>query len=202
MKLYYTPGACSQVVHIVAREAGFAIDLAPVDLRTKKTADGRDFASINPKGYVPALELDDGQILTEVSALMQYLADQKPASGLLPAIGAMKRYRILELVGYISTELHKSFGPLFNPKTSPEVREERVAYIARRFGLLDALLAKQPYLTGDAFSIADAYLFVMLNWAGMMKLDMAAFPALAAFRDRVAARPAVVDTLKAEGFIK
>jgi glutathione S-transferase len=202
MKLYYTPGACSMAAHIVAEEAGLALDLVKVDLRSKKTADDRDYLAVNPKGYVPALELDDGQVLTEVTVVMQYLADRKPASGLAPPHGTFERYRLLELLAYISSELHKSYSPLFNPKTSPEARQERMDYLNRRFAFLDKALAGKTFLTGDTFTVADAYLFVLTNWANIVKLDLSAFPHLLAFRQRVSARPAVLATLQAEGFTK
>ncbi len=202
MKLFYTPGACSMASHIVASEAGLNVDLVKVDLRAKKTEDGRDYTAINPKGYVPALELDDGQILTEGTAIMQYLADRAPSSGLAPANGTLERYRLQELLGYINSELHKTFGPLFNPNVSTEVREERVAYLNRRFAPIDKTLAGQPFLTGSTFTAADAYLFVIANWAGHAKVDLSAFPNILAFQQRVSSRPAVLATLKAEGFIK
>lgn len=202
MKLYYSPGACSLAPHIVAREAGIELVLDKVDIRGKKTQDGLDFLAINPKGYVPALELDDGQLLTEGPAISQYLADQAPRSGLAPANGSIARYQLQALLGYINSELHKSYSPLFNPATGADVRAERMAYIARRYALIEDQLAAGPYLDGEAFSIADAYLFVVTRWAGMVKLDLAGFPNLQAFQARVAARPAVQAALRAEGLLK
>jgi glutathione S-transferase len=202
MKLYYSPGACSLAPHIVAREAGIELTLEKVDIRGKRTASGEDFLAINPKGYVPALQLDDGQVLTEGPAISQYLADQAPDSGLAPANGSIARYQLQALLGYINSELHKSYSPLFNPATGAELRAERVAYIQRRYGLIEQQLAAADYLTGPDFSIADAYLFVVTNWAKGLKLDLSAFPNLLAFQARVAARPAVRAALLAEGLIK
>lgn len=188
--------------HIVAQEAGIPVSLVQVDLGKKQTADGRDFFAINPKGYVPALELDDGQILTEGTAIMQYLADRNAASHLAPANGTLERTRVQEWLGYINSELHKSYGPLFNPKTGPEQRQERLDYLNRRFALVDKTLAGRSYLTGEQFTVADAYLFVITNWANIVKLDLSAYPNLLAFQQRVSARPAVQATLKSEGLIK
>ena len=202
MKLYYSPGACSLSPHIVAREAGIAIELEKVDLRTKQTESGEDFKSISPRGYVPALQLDNGEVLAEGPAIVQYLADLKPESGLAPANGSLPRYRLQEWLTYIGTEIHKSYSPLFNPATPDAVREERAAYLQRRYGLIEQTLAKQPYLMGEQFSVADVYLFVVTNWARMVKVDLGAFPSLQAFQERVAARPAVQDALRAEKLVK
>lgn len=202
MKLFYTPGACSLSPHIVAREAGISIDLEKVDLTSKKTNAGRDYLAINPKGYVPALEVDGVGLLTEGPAIVQYLADQKPEAKLVPPAGSFERYRVQEMLGYINSELHKTYSPLFNPKTSPEVREERMAYLQRRYALIEQALAGKQYLFGDQFSVADAYLFTVTNWAGMVKLDLSGFPNLLAFQARVAARPAVHAAMSAEGLIK
>lgn len=199
MKLYYAPGACSLSPHIVAREAGLELTLEKVDLGTKKTASGADFLAINPKGYVPALQLDNGQVLTEGPAVVQYLADLKPSAGLVPASGSIERYRLQEWLSYINSELHKSFSPLFNPATSAEVQAESVAYLNKRFALIESSLTGKSYLLGDRFSVADAYLFTVTNWAAFVKLDLSAFPNLLAFQKRVAARPAVKASLVAEG---
>jgi glutathione S-transferase len=202
MKLYYAPGACSLSPHIVALEAGIRLDLERVDIGTKKTASGKDFLAINPKGYVPALELDNGQVLTEGPAVVQYLADQKPASGLAPANGTFERYKLQELLGYINSEIHKTYAPLFNPKTSAEVREERIEYLRKRFAYIDKVLAGKQYLLGERFTVADAYLFVMVSWADYMKLDLSSLSNIKAFQQRAAARPAVQAALTAEGLIK
>jgi glutathione S-transferase len=199
MKLYYSPGACSLSPHIVAREAGIELQLVKVDGKAKRTEDGADFWAINPKGYVPALELDDGQLLTEGPAIVQYLADLKPASGLAPANGTLARYRLQETLGYINSELHKSYSPLFKPDTPEATRQERKAYLHKRYALLDAVLAKQPWLLGDQFTAADAYLFTVTRWARHVELDLSDFQAILAFQKRVAGRPAVQDAMDAEG---
>jgi len=202
MKLYYYPGACSIAPHIVAREAGIALDLEKVDLGSKRTATGEDYLAVNPKGYVPALRLDDGSVLTEVSAIIQYLADQAPASGLIPAAGTMERYRILEWIGYVSTEIHKGFGPLWNAKLAPEARAAAVAALSHRLDLVEKVLARQPFLTGERFTVVDAYLFAVASWAPWVKLDMAPWPKLRDFVARVAARPKVQEALVAEGLVE
>lgn len=202
MKLYYSPGACSLSPHIVAREAGIPLTLEKVDTKTKQTESGRDFNEINPKGYVPALELDNGELLTEGPAIAQYLADLKPESGLTPADGSFDRYRLLETLGYINSEIHKSYSPLFNPSTTAEVREEKAAYLRKRYELIEQRLASHDYLVGDRFSVADSYLFTVTNWANYVKLDLSSFPALMAFQKRVAARPAVQEAMRAEKLVK
>lgn len=202
MKLYFSPGSCALAAHIVAQEAGIPLGLVQVDLRKKQTVDGRDFFGINPKGYVPALELDDGQVLTEAAAVMQYLADRNPAANLAPASGSLARYRLQEWLGYIGSELHKTCGPLFNPTISAEQRQERIDYLNRRLGLVEETLAAGPFLTGEHFTAADAYLFVVSSWGNRLQLDLSAFPNLLAFRQRVAGRPAVQAAMKAEGLLK
>ncbi|AUX47508.1 glutathione S-transferase [Sorangium cellulosum] len=199
MKLYFSPGACSLSPHVVARELGIELTLDKVDLASKKTSSGRDFSAINPKGYIPALELDGGEVLTEGPAIVQYLADQKPEAKLVPPPGTMARYRVQEMLGYINSELHKSYSPLFNPKTSPEQRQEREEYLRKRYGVIEAALAKGPYLFGEQFTVADAYLFTVTNWSNFVKLDLSAFPNLLAYQRRVAARPAVQGAMRAEG---
>lgn len=202
MKLYYSPGACSLSPHIVAREAGVPVELVKVNLRTKTVATDGDYWAINPKGSVPALELDDGEVLTEGPAIVQYLADLAPGSGLAPENGTLARYRLQETLNYITSEIHKSYSPLFNPKTSPEVREERSAYLRNRYALLDRQLAGRHYLFGDRFTVADAYLFVVTGWAGTVKVDLSDYANLQAFQARVAARPAVQAAMHAEGLVK
>lgn len=202
MKLYYLPGACSLSPHIVARELGLALTLDKVDGKTKITASGENFLEVNPKGYVPAIRLDDGEVLTEGPAIVQYLADLKPESGLAPPNGTLARYRLQEILTYINSELHKTFSPLFNPATPDETRTERVEYLKRRYGYIESILARQPYLMGEHFSVADAYLFVVTNWSRVIKLDLSEFPALLAFQKRVAERPAVQEAMRAEGLIK
>lgn len=202
MKLYYAPGACSLSPHIVAHEAGLDVALEKVDLGTKKTASGKDYLAVNPKGYVPALELDDGQVLTEGPAIVQYLSDLKPASGLAPACGTFERYRLQEMLTYINSEIHKTFGALFNPKITPEAREQTFERLRTRFGFIDKSLAGRSFLLGEQFTAADAYLFVMLSWSDHMKLDISSLSNLKAYQQRVASRPAVLAALKAEGLIR
>lgn len=201
MKLYYSPGACSLSPHIVLCELGLAHEAEKVDLRSHQTAGGVDFYAINPKGYVPALLLDDGQLLTEGPAIVQYLADQKPEAGLLPPAGSVARARVQEWLTFIGTELHKSFSPLFRPDAAEGWKTAARANIDKRLGYIDGVLAKSDYLTGGQFSVADAYLFVVLGWSGIVKVDLSPFPALQAFRERVGARPAVQAAMRAEGLI-
>lgn len=199
MKLYYMPGACSLSPHIVAMEAGIPLQLVKVDGKTKRTEDGDDYLQINPKGYVPALQLDSGELLTEGMAIVQYLADQKPESKLAPANGSLPRYHLQEYLSYISSELHKTYSPLFNPATPAEVRQERKDYLRKRYATLDAVLIKHDWLLGDHFTCADAYLFTITNWASHVDLDLSEFKGIVAFQQRVAARPKVQATLQAEG---
>jgi glutathione S-transferase len=202
MKLYYYPGACSLAPHIVAREAGIAVTLEKVDLANRTTETGANFATVNPKGYVPALGLQDNSVLTEVSAIIQYLADSQPAANLAPVHGSMERYRLLEWLGFISTEIHKGFGPLWNPATPDAVKAATKERLASRFAYLDEKLGAQPFLMGDTFTIADAYLFTVVNWTNFHGIDISAFPNLQAFQARIAARPAVQQALEAEGLVK
>ena len=202
MKLYYSAGACSLSPHIVAQEAGIALQLEKVDTKAKRTESGEDYWQINPKGYVPALALDDGELLTEGPAIVQYLADLKPESKLAPANGSTARYRLQETLGYINSELHKTYSPLFKPETPDAVREERKAYLRKRYALVDQHLASHPWLVGDHFTGADAYLFTVTNWAKHVDLDLSDFLAVIDFQQRVAARPAVHAALEAEGLLK
>ena len=202
MKLYYAPGACSLAPHIVAREAGITLDLEKVDLSTRTTASGRAFAEVNPKGYVPAIEVRDGEVMTEVSALIQYLADQAPQASLMPAVGTPERYKTLEWIGFISTEIHKGFGPLWNPASPDEVKQAAKDKLFQRFAYIDQRLAGQSYLTGERFTVADAYLFTVTNWTNFHGLSLAEYPNLATFMGRVAARPKVQEALQAEGLLK
>jgi glutathione S-transferase len=202
VKLYYSPGACSLAPHIVLLESGHAFDLEKVDIPNKKTASGADYWKINPKGYVPALQLDNGEVLTEVSTILQYLADQKPASGLVPAAGTMARYRLMEWLNFVATEVHKSLGALFNPQMTPEMKEVQKAYITRRFNALDGMMAGRAYLAGETFSVADAYLFNVLRWCGYHKIDLAPWPNIQAFFARTGERPQVQAAMRAEGLIR
>lgn len=202
MKLYYAPGACSMAPHIVAREAGFTLDLEKVDIPNKKTASGEDYWKINPKGYVPALQLDDGQILTEVGVIIQYLADQKPEAGLAARAGTMERYAQMEAINFAATEVHKQIGALFNPKMTPEMKEVQLGTIGRRFDALEKALDGRQYIMGDKYTVADAYLFTVINWTHPLKVDLGKWPNIQAFMARVGARPKVQETLKAEGLVK
>lgn len=203
MKLYYSPGACSLSPHIVARELGIGLVLEKVDTRTKKiVATGGDYWTVNPKGYVPALELDSGEVLTEGPAIVQYLADQKSEGKLIPPNGTMDRYHTQEMLGYINSEIHKTYSPLFNPQISPELRQERLEYLRKRYALVDKQLSNKNYLFGDQFTVADAYLFTVTNWSRAVKLDLSEYPNVLAFQKRVAARPAVTAAMVEEGLIK
>lgn len=201
MKLFYTPGACSLAPHIVSLEAGIELELDKVDAKTKRTASGNDYLAINPKGYVPALQLDDGEILTEGPVISQYLADKKPSAGLVPAAGTIGRYRLMEMLGYINSEIHKSYSPLFKSDIAPATREERLAYLRNRYAVIEQRLSQRQYLVGDSFTIADAYLFTVTRWANAVKFDLSEFPNVRAFQTRIAARPAVQAAMKTEGLI-
>lgn len=202
MKLYFSPGACSLSSHIVLHEAGLDFGIERVDLKAKQTQSGQDFARINPKGYVPVLEFDDKSILTECAAIALYVADRAPAKALAPKDGTMERYRCIEWLTYIATELHKQIGVLFHPALSDDMRKVARDNAARRIGFVEQHLAKNAYLLGSAFSVADAYCFTVLRWAPYVKIDMSAFAAIKAYMDRVAARPGVQAALKAEGLLK
>jgi glutathione S-transferase len=202
MKLYYSPGACSLAPHIVAREAGLSLDLEKIDLANRTTASGRSYLEVNPKGYVPALQVEDGTVMTEVSALIQYLADQAPQAGLIPAAGTPERYKVLEWIGFIATEIHKGFGPLWNPTTPDAVKQATKERLFQRFAYVDQQLDGRSYLTGERFTVADAYLFVVVNWTNFHGLSLGDYKNLAAFMERVAARPKVQDALQAEGLLK
>ena len=198
MKLYYIPSACSLSPHIVATELGLAIELVKVDPKTRRTERGEDYLAVNPKGYVPALQLDDGSVLTEGPTVVQYLADLKPDAQLAPANGSSARYRMQEMLGYINSELHQGYMPLFNPATGDDVRTERMSHLRKRYGFIEAALARTQYLLGENFSIADAYLFVVTRWAEFVKLDLAQFPNLLAFQAHIASRPAVREAMRRE----
>ncbi len=199
MKLYYMPGACSLTQHIILRELGLPFELEKVDTKAGKTEKGADFRALNPKGYVPALQLDDGQVLTENPAIAQYLADQKPGAGLAPPNGTLERVRLQEWLSYVTAEVHKGMGALFNKGLTPEQREAAVAALKPKLDHVAGHLAKRPYLLGDAYSVADAYLFVVLAWSKWVGVDLSPWPALGAHAARVAQRPAVQSALQAEG---
>lgn len=199
MKLYFAPGACSLSPHIALREAGLEAEYEHVDLKTKKTASGADFLAINPKGQVPTLQLDEGGFLTEGPAVVQYIADRAPGSGLAPAAGSIERYRLMELLNFVSTEIHKGFSPLFKPDTPEAYKAIARNNLAARFEAVARMLQGKPYLTGETFTVADGYLFVMLTWARKMGFDLAKWPALADYFARVAGRPAVREAMRFEG---
>jgi glutathione S-transferase len=201
MKLYYFPGACALSPHIVLLEAGLPYTLEKIDNASKKTASGSDYLTINSKGAVPALELDDGRVLTEGPAIVQYLADQKPESGLAPRAGTFERYQLMEILNYITSEVHKGFSPLFNPKISADWKASALAGLEKKFAWLSSFLGSKPYLLGDKFSVADAYLFTVLNWTGHLKIDLGKWPVLAAFQARVAGRPKVQQAMREEGLL-
>lgn len=202
MKLYFSPGACSLTPHIVLLEAGLDFSTEKVDLRDKQTAGGADYRLVNPKGAVPALLLKDGEVLTEVAAIVQFLADLVPEKQLAPLPGSFERYRLVEWLNYIGTEVHKGFGPLFNRAGTPEMRDMAISALTLRFGHLARSLEGRDYLMGERFTAADAYLFTILNWCGFTGIDLAPWPVLGAFQARVAARPAVQQALRDEGLLK
>jgi len=199
MKLYFSPGACSLSPRIVLMEAGLPFTAEKVDTKSKKTLSGADYFGINSKGAVPALELDDGQVLTEGPAIVQYLADLKPDSGLAPRAGSFERYRLMELLNYLTSEVHKSFSPLFKPDTPAEAKKIAVDNLAKKFDWLSTQLAAKKFLMGDTFTVADAYLFTMLRWSALVHVDLSKWPVLAAYLARVGARPKVQEALHAEG---
>jgi glutathione S-transferase len=202
MKLYYAPAVCSLAVHIVAREAELPISLEKFDLTTHKTEAGADFYTINPKGYVPAIELDTGELLTEVDAIVQFLADQVSPSPLAPAYGTLDRIRLQEWLTFISSEIHKGFSPLWYSGTPPEVKQMTKEKLAARFAYLDEKLAGRAYLMGEQFTVADAYLFTIVNWVNFLNIDISAYQHLKAFQERIASRPKVREALRAEGLLK
>ena len=202
MKLYYSPGACSLSPHIALREAGLAFEPVLASTKSHKLQDGTDYYGINPLGYVPMLELDDGTRLREGPAIVQYIADQVPNKNLAPANGTLARYRLQEWLTFIGTEIHKTFSPLFNPAMPEEGKAISRDKLASRFAWIDSELKNKPYLMGDSFSVADGYLFTVSNWAKPMNIDLAPYPNLVAYRERVAARPAVQEAMKAEGLLK
>ncbi len=202
MKLYYSPGACSLSPHIVLRESGLAFEPVLASTKTHKLQDGTDYYGINPKGYVPLLELDNGERLSEGPVIVQYIADQVPAKKLAPPAGTMARYRLQEWLNFITSELHKGFSPLFNPAVPEDARAVFRKKLVERFTWVDGQLAGKPYLLGEEFSVADAYLFTVASWAPHVGVDITGLGKLAAFSARMAARPAVQAAMKAEGLLK
>ncbi len=197
MKLYYSPGACSLAPHIAAKEEGLALELERVDLATHRTEHGQDYRRLNPKGYVPALELDDGTLLTENVAILPFIADLRPEAGLAPAPETMARTRLVEWLAFLATELHKSFGPLFH-RSSDSLKAEARDTIEKWLAYVGDQFAGRDFLMGDHFTVADAYLFVILRWCEMAQIPLANFPVLAAYRARIAARPAVQAAMREE----
>jgi glutathione S-transferase len=201
MKLYYAPGACSQAPHIVAREAGLSIDLANVRFPDKVTDDGEKLTDVNPKGAVPTLRLDDGEVLTENAVILQYLADRAPGSELALPSSGIERYRLLEWLNFIATELHKGFAPLWNPATPDDFKQATREALGKKFDYLQEKIGEGPYILGGRFSILDAYAFAVLNWTRIHGIDIARWPGLSSYLARIAERPAVQETLRAEGLI-
>ncbi|HWG80472.1 MAG TPA: glutathione transferase GstA, partial [Stellaceae bacterium] len=199
VKLYFSPGACSLSPHIVLRESGLPFELEQVNLQAKKLKSGGDFLEVNPKGQVPVLRLDSGEILTEGPAIVQYIADQKPESGLAPKAGTIQRYHVQEWLNFITSELHKSFTPLFRPNTPEEYAKISKENLANRFSFLDKELGKRQYLMGDKFTVPDAYAFTVVGWSKYKDIDLARWPNLKGYMDRVGARPKVQEAMKAEG---
>ena len=203
MKLYYMPAACSLASHIALHEIGATFEVEKVDTKTQKTASGADFQVINRKGYVPALRLDNDVILTEGPAILQYIADQNPAAGLLPKAGSIERAQVQSHLNYIGSELHKAFGPLFSPDLSAEARAAAVALVGRKMAFIETEFADgRAYLMGDTFTVADAYLFVVANWTNFVGIDLAQWPLVKAFVTRVGSREKVITAMRAEGLIK
>ncbi len=202
MKLYFAPGACSLAAHIVIEEPGVPHTLERVDLATHKTEHGEDYTKINPKGYVPAVTLDDGTLLTEVAVVLQYLSDLRKERRLMAEPGSLERYRQMEWLSFISTELHKQFSPFFRPETPEAVKQQQMKLLGRRFDYISETLGRHPYLAGAEFTAPDAYLFTVLGWTDYLKIDMTPWPRLGEYRARIAARPAVQKTLKGEGLLK
>ncbi len=199
MKLYFSPGACSLASHITLYEAGLPFTADKVDMRTRKTSDGQDFAAINPKGYVPALVLDNGELLSEGPAILQYLADQKPDAALAPPAGTLPHYRLIEWLNFITSELHKGFAPLLRPGAAEELKTAARDKLGQRLTYAANHLASRQYLVGEHFTVADAYLYTILTWTQPAGIDLTAWPVLAAYRERIQRRPAVQAARKAEG---
>ncbi|MEP7310974.1 MAG: glutathione transferase GstA [Pseudomonadota bacterium] len=201
MKLYVAPGACSLAPHIALREAGARFDLAIVDLGSKRADDGTTFTEINPKGYVPALQLDDGQVLTENVVVLLYIADRHPEAHLAPAALSMERYRLIEWLCFINSELHKAFSPLFSPAAPEPMRQYARDLLTRRFDYLQGVLGDTPFVIGTGFTVADAYLYTVLSWCAEVGIDLKRWPGLARHEGRSRTRPAVLAALKAEGLV-
>ncbi len=197
--LYYSPGACSLAPHIVLLEAGLPFELRKVDLSTHEVASGENYFQVNPKGYVPALQLATGETLTEAGVILQYLADQQTEGQLAPRWGTMERYRLLEVLNFIATEIHKTFAPLFNPRITPEWRSWQTDLLASRFTYVNGILDKQEFFAGPQFSIADAYLYTVLTWADLHKVGLERWPSLEQYKMSLQSRPSIVAAHRAEG---
>ena len=202
MKLYYSPGACSMAAHIVLAESGLPFSITRVNLKDKTTENGEDYKLINPKGYVPCVRLDNGALIGENTALLGYLGELRPTTGLMPPHGSIENYRVREWLGFVSSEMHKNCSPFFRPNTPEATLQAQRETLQQRLASLDVELAGKSYLTGQAFTAADAYLFVVLNWFGKVGIDLAAYPNVKAFHARVAARSAVQQVMKDEGLLK
>ena len=202
MRLYTMPGACSLAANIALREAGIPFDLVKVSHHTHKTADGVDLNEINSKGYVPALVLDNGELLTENAALLPYIADLEPSARLAPPNGTLERYRLVEWLAFINSELHKSFSPLFAPNAPEDMKKYARGNLAKRLAWVSERLGSNSYLLGEGFTVADSYLFVVLSWSGHVAVDLSPWPNLKAFQERIAARPHVIEALTSEGLIR
>jgi glutathione S-transferase len=202
MKLYYAPGACSLSPHIALKEAGIPFDLVKVDLKAKKLEDGSDYMALNPKGQIPAVGMDNGDVLTEGAVIVQMIADKVPGKKLVPAAGTTERYRAQEWLNFVSTELHKNFSPLFNPAIPDDVKAFFKDRIVGKFTYINKALTGNDYLMGSQFTVADGYLFTILRWADGQKVDISSLENLVAYKARVAARPMVQEALKAEGLMK
>jgi len=202
VKLYYFPAACSLASNIALREAGLKFELVKVDRRTRKAADGLDFSEVNPKGYVPALALDNGEVLTENVTVLQYIADRNPASKLAPPAGTIERYRLMEWLSFINSEVHKAFSPLFRDDASEDTKQFTRKNLLGRLDYLERVIGGRSFLMGEQFTVADAYLFTVLRWGSHVNLDLGKWPALQRYVERVGKRPHVVEALKAEGLVK
>lgn len=202
MKLYYFSGACSLASNIALREAGLPFESVKVDRRTRKAADGLDYNEVNPKGYVPALTLDNGEVLTENVAVLQYIADRNPASKLAPPAGTMERYRLVEWLAFISSEIHKNFSPLFREDAPEETKQYVRKVLSIRLDYLNRAIGNRPFLMGEQFTVADAYLFTVLGWSRHLNFDLGKWPQVQRYIERVGARPQVAEALKAEGLVK
>ena len=202
MKLYYSPGVCSLSPHICLREAGIPVDLVKVDIKAHTLEDGSDYLKINPNGYVPLLELDNGERMTEGPAIVQYIADQKPAARLAPAAGTVERAKLQSWLNFLSTEIHKGYSPLFNPVANDEFKVWQKQRLTDRYTWITEQLGNKQYLMGEQFTVADAYLFTTIGWMGFVGLDLAQWPTLKPYRERIAARPRVREAMQAEGLVK